>query len=237
MKKAWILIICLFNFLFQLTAQVKVKTYKYKTVTVEKHPVNHWPVSFGYFSPFLFHSGVSVNTEMQLRKRQVEVNRLRYIRYLGFRLPDRKRTKYFIFNMEPGFFLYRQKDFHTGIMVNDVFKLKWIRYRGLVFEYGFGPGILWTIYQGKTYAVKPDGSIKEKNLAGRIYGNISLDCMVGKDFSKSKWLHHPGVLKAGFMDVVPFPMQTAVGNLGFLRVVYSFPFAGFEKKMHSLIKK
>ncbi len=231
------LILLLLFLPFAIKAQKIVRKTKYKTVTVYKKQDQLWPVTVSAFSPFLFHPGISVQTDYVVAEKRKEVNRRRLLRFAGLHIPDRLRTKSRYFLFQPGMALYNQKDFHSGVLIHGLAKYRWVRYKGFSYEVGLGLGALWTIYQGKTYVVKPDGSIKERSLGSRLYGTFNIAASIGYDFSKAKKWKHNGAIYLGTIQTIAFPLNTSIGPLGYLQLGYRFQIPQFTLKMNKICKR
>jgi hypothetical protein len=114
---------------------------------------------------------------------------------------------------------YSQRDFHSNLYL--VIERQFRRqYRnGFFMELSPGIGYSRTFLRNTTYALKDDGTIYKKTLAGHNYLMLSMSGSCGYDFSKKKDLHLKLFFKPTLFTILPFNSSKLIRpsyELGFI---------------------
>lgn len=134
------------------------------------------PVSFSYYGELLFHPGAKVSVEFPLWMKSKE-------KELKNRTKVRQRRLLLI----PGAGFYVHPQNHTGVFLNvEACYRKITPKSGFKLEGLTGIGYQARINAGTTYVVDDDGSVSEKQVAGRSYFTCQLGLGFGQDLYVKK---------------------------------------------------
>lgn len=219
----------------QIADTAKIK--KFKTVITFKKVPQNWPLEVGYFTPFIFHSGITVSTPFVYKERHITVNRMRLLRWAGINIKPRKREKIQFRTIELGTSLFKQKEFMTGALLNIKGKYTKQRYKGFQYFTSAGIGYMRIWYPGKVYAVKDDGTIKEKNLGTRGYICPELGIGIGWNMENWKRLKNPGTLRISSVASYPLNYGSSASFMNFNSLTYTFKINKFSQFINNKIKK
>lgn len=127
------------------------------------------PLSVSYYGNLVTHPGLKIGMDWNLllvEKTKEKRKKIKTIRK--------------VLLVSPSIAWYRQKQSHTGLLLSA--DLQWRRYTKRLFftELGFGLGTFHKFNAGETWAVKSDGSIKQKKLTSRVYFTPALSFGYGK---------------------------------------------------------
>ncbi|MBL7813222.1 MAG: hypothetical protein JNL57_13450 [Bacteroidetes bacterium] len=206
-----------------------MKKTKYKEVQIWKKGRQSWPCELGFVTPLGLHMGLQASTEWTYKIRRKEIKKGRVFLRLGIPVKDGVRRQSLSRVIVPSLIVYRQERLHTAVMPAVQGFYRRTCNRGFVYEWGMGLGHLRTWYMGDVYAVKADGSIKQKNLGTRGYmagiGTFGL----GWDMRNWKRLKNPGILTFRIQAALLTPFGANVGFMSYTSVGYRFQWKGFTR--------
>ncbi len=132
------------------------------------------PISIGYFGHYYFHPGIKIGTQYDWRSWEKVKEKKKG--------PKTKLKSLFI---SPQLGFYSHFGNHAGLLLNADFGYQRIKMkRGFYSAYSIGLGLINHINAGTTYIPQEDGSLKKRNLAGKLYFMPSLNYEFGQQVNE-----------------------------------------------------